>query len=145
MIQARKRAALAKKRAARARNGLTAPPRGAASSTSGMPKSTAVALYTGSTPTGTLTTQTLSKKRFKKIERNKKYIAKRNADLLLIDAQAQAEDSMMVDEEEKETKQQSQIESVKTALWSVIEDTASAGIAIESNGEGTTLGGPSFF
>lgn len=148
--QARKRSALAKKRADRARKGLTAPPRSANDSRSGRPKSTAVALYSGAQPVGRVTTTTLSKKRLHKIERNKKYVAKRREleDKLLIDATAQAEEQMDVDDEEKPAKKDSQdtkINSVKAALWSVIEDSTSDSLVVDSTGEGTTLGGPSFF
>lgn len=150
MNQARKRAQLAKKRQARARNGLTAPARSSESSTSGLPKSTAVALYTGSKPTGSITTSTLSKKRLHKIERNKKYAAKRKEieNKLLIDATAQAEEQMDVDDDNESVasskKPSSKIDSVKNALWSVIEDRASESLTVDSTGEGTTLGGPSF-
>lgn len=143
--QARKRASLAKKRAARVRKGLIAPPRSSTSSSSGLPKSTAVALYSGAKPTGAVTTKTLSNKRLKKIERNKKYVAKRN-EQVLIDAQAQAEDSMEIDDAEPAAAQvqKSKINTVKDALWSVIEDSAASGFIMEANGEGTTLGGPVF-
>lgn len=140
--QARKRAGLSKKRADRTRRGLVAPPRSSASSTSGMPKSTAVALYTGSKPAGRMTTQTLSTKRFKKIERNKRYVAKRQ-EQLMIDVQAQVEDQMELDEE-VEAKPETKINSVKSALWSVIDDATAAGLSVDANGEGTTLGGPFF-
>lgn len=154
MNQARKRSALAKKRNARARNGLTAPARSADSSTSGLPKSTAVALYTGAQPSGKLTTTTLSKKRLQKIERNKKYSAKRKEleNKLLIDATAQAEERMDIDDDNesvasssKKEKSSSKINSVKEALWSVIEDRAAETLVVDATGEGTTLGGPSFF
>jgi len=157
MRQAHKRSQLASKRNARARNGLTAPARSAETSTSGRPKSTAVALYTGSTPTGTITTNTLSKKRLHKIERNKKYVAKRKElqNKLLIDATAKAEEDMDIDTEDNESvtssaaskkeKPSSKINSVKDALWSVIEDRAADSLIVDSTGEGTTLGGPSFF
>lgn len=142
--QARKRASLAKKRAARVRKGLIAPPRSSTSSSSGQPKSTAVALYSGAMPTGAITTKTLSNKRLKKIERNKKYVAKRN-EQVLIDAQAQAEDSMEIDDVESPAQvQKSKINTVKDALWSVIEDSAASAFIMEANGEGTTLGGPVF-
>lgn len=74
----RKNTRVAKKRAAARAAGEYAPARSAASLTSGQPKLTAVALYTGAvTPRGTLTTHTLSKKRAQKIARNKRYIAAR--------------------------------------------------------------------
>lgn len=153
MNQARKRTQLAKKRSARARNGLTAPARSSESSKSGLPFSTAVALYTGSKPTGSITTTTLSKKRLHKIERNKKYAAKRKEieNKLLIDVTAKAEEQMDIDEEDesasssKKEKSSSKINSVKEALWSVIEDRSSDSLTVDSTGEGTTLGGPSFF
>jgi ribosome biogenesis protein ALB1 len=139
--QAKKRASLAKKRAERIRKGLVAPSRSSESSTSGLPKSTSLALYTGGKQAGRLTTQTLSNKRLKKIERNKKYVAKRK-EQLMIDVQAKAEE-MDVDGQEEE-KPNSKINSVKDALWSVIEDRATSEFTVDSTSEGTTLGGPSF-
>lgn len=144
LSQARKHAKVSKKRAERVRKGLVAPPRSAASSTSGLPKSTAVALFTGSKPAGTLTTHTLSNKRMKKIVRNQKYVAKRREELLMIDVQANVDQDMEIDED-VEPVVESKINSVKNALWSVIEDGSSAGLALNvTTGDGTTLGGPSF-
>jgi ribosome biogenesis protein ALB1 len=140
--QAKKRASLAKKRAERIRKGLVAPSRSSESSTSGLPKSTSLALYAGVKQAGRLTTQTLSNKRLKKIERNKKYVAKRK-EQLMIDVQAKAEEEMDVDGQEEE-KPNSKIHSVKDALWSVIEDRATSEFTVDSTSEGTTLGGPSF-
>ncbi|KAH3673653.1 hypothetical protein WICMUC_003556 [Wickerhamomyces mucosus] len=148
--QARKRASVSRKRAARARNGEFAPARSSEASTSGLPKSTALALYNGASQSGVLTTKTLSKKRSQKIERNKKYIARRKLDeeRLLIDAQANAEESMHVDDEvvkQVEEPKKSKINTIKDALWSVIEDRSTESLIVDSTGEGTTLGGPSFF
>jgi ribosome biogenesis protein ALB1 len=147
---ARKNAGVSKKRAARVRNGLVAPPRSALSSTSGLPKSTAVALYNGEVPvTSQLTTRTLSNKRLNKIQRNKRYLQQRKdlEDKILIDATAQAEESMDIDEEKvssKRTKRQSKVDGVKKALLSVLDDAVSSSFVFKTTKEGTTLGGPSF-
>lgn len=146
MNQAHRRAQVSKKRAARARRGEFAPPRSAVSSQSGEIKSTALALYQGATQAaGPWTTTTLSNKRKQKIERNKKYIAARN-NKLLIDAQATAEEQMEVDEQPNPVQQKlNKKNSVKDALWAVIEDGAAAQLIVNAQlGEGTTLGGPVF-
>ncbi|KAH3685011.1 hypothetical protein WICPIJ_004043 [Wickerhamomyces pijperi] len=145
MNQAHRRAAVAKKRAARARRGDFAPPRSAAASQSGEIKSTALALYTGAVEErGPWTTKTLSNKRKQKIERNKKYVAARN-NKLLIDAQATAEEKMDVDEEPNPVqKKLIKKNTVKDALWSVIEDGVTSQLIVDAQGEGTTLGGPVF-
>ncbi|GMG33536.1 unnamed protein product [Ambrosiozyma monospora] len=110
--------------------------------------SSAVALYTGAVqPTGPVTSNTLSKKRAKKIERNKKYAKARkfNSDQLLVDLQAKEEMDIDDDNEEevKEVKKQSET-FVREALWTVIEDAAAGSFQIDVSGEGTTLGGPVF-
>ncbi|KAG7885579.1 hypothetical protein KL938_000611 [Ogataea parapolymorpha] len=126
ILRRQKRQSLGKKRA-----GLRS------SSRDGTPKSTAVALYTGPSRSG-VTTTTLSNKKSKKIERNKKYAKARNLDTdqLLVDAQAKQE-QMEIDEATEQAQ-----ETVRSALWAVVEDAASGGFAYDVSGEGTTLGGP---
>lgn len=145
MRQAKKTSALAKKRAERARKGLTAPARSDPRSTSGTPKSTAIALYNGAAPRGHITTTTLSKKRLQKIERNKKYISKRN-EMLLVDATAQLEEKMDIDNDNEDVSagKKSKLSSVKDALWSVIADQTASPFVVDQSGEGTTLGSQSF-
>ncbi|VEU19517.1 DEKNAAC100681 [Brettanomyces naardenensis] len=97
---------------------------------------------------GVITNRVVSKKRAKKNARNIKYINARsvNGTKLLVDLQAK-KDLMEVDgEEEEEDKGKSQKKSdpIREALWSVVADVANGGLKIDSTGEGTTLGGPSF-
>ncbi|CAK7892120.1 ribosome biogenesis protein Alb1p [[Candida] anglica] len=145
-------AAIGKKRTSRAR--LAAPTRSSTSryntesSTAPRPsESTALAMYVGSAasqPTGVITNNTLSKKRSKKIARNQKYIARRN-EQLNIDITAKHE-SMDVDAEDKEVsavKAATRLDKVKEALWSVVADGVSEGLALGS-GNGTTLGVQAF-
>ncbi|KAH3668433.1 hypothetical protein OGAPHI_002187 [Ogataea philodendri] len=102
------------------------------------PKSTALALYNGTASKGGITTNTLSNKRSKKIERNKKYAKARNLDTaqLLADVQSKQE-QMEVDEAVVKSQ-----ETVRSALWAVVEDVANHGFKYLAAGEGTTLGGP---
>lgn len=110
-------------------------------------ESTSLALYSGSAaqPSGVITNNTLSKKRSKKIARNQKYINKRN-EQLSIDIAAKSEEAMDVDVEKEApvTKKTSQLEQIKQALWSVVADGVSEGLAITGNGNGTTLGVQAF-
>ncbi|ODQ82699.1 hypothetical protein BABINDRAFT_159224 [Babjeviella inositovora NRRL Y-12698] len=143
----RKAHSIGKKRAAKVRAGAFAPARSDKESTSGQPKSTAVALYTGKmVPTG-VHTNTLSNKRLKKIERNKKYVAARNVSLL-IDVAAKQEEKMEIDEEnialKKDVTKKTQASLVRDALWSIIEDRASEGLSVQITGDGTTLGSAVF-
>lgn len=99
--------------------------------------SKAVALYTGNAPqpTSTMTTQTLSNKRAKKIARNQRYLAANKL--------KENETAMEVDntsEQEKQTK----LDQIKKALWSVIENHQKNGYSVVSDPEGTTLGIQSF-
>lgn len=143
----RKAHSIGKKRAAKVRAGAYAPARSDKESTSGQPKSTAVALFTGKmVPTG-VHTNTLSNKRSKKLQRNKKYVAARNS-ALLIDVAAKQEESMDIDEEtvalKKDVTKKTQATLVRDALWSIIEDSTSEGFSVKITGEGTTLGSASF-
>lgn len=141
----KKSASLAKKRSARIRSGLVAPPRSSSLSTSGQPRSTAIALYNGEQVSTRLTTMTLSKKRAQKIERNKRYIEKRKLEeKILIDVTSKLEESMDVDVElPKKVKKASKIDQVKQALLSVVEDKTSDNFILQT-GEGTTLGSQTF-
>lgn len=98
------------------------------------PKSTALALYNGTAKSeGVLTTQTLSKKRQRKIERNKRYAEKRrNPDV----------EAMKIDDEPQESDKQTEgqkVQRVREALWTVASNFSGAKASF---GEGTTLGGP---
>ena len=119
-----------------------------------MPRPTdskAVALYNGEMParsTG-VTTNKLTGKRARKIERNSRYIAKRN-EQLNIDLQAKQEmdvdmaDGETVGKKNKHEKEPTQLEKVKTALWAVVEDTDAVGMKLNVSGEGTTIGVQAF-
>ncbi|KAI5958165.1 ALB1 [Candida margitis] len=94
--------------------------------------SKAVALFTGETPSpnSVMTTNTLSKKRAKKIARNQKYFTKK-----------QEEDVFMnIDNDLKNSK----LEQAKKALWDLIELRAKNGPVVVADAEGTTLGVQSF-
>ncbi|CAH2350327.1 ribosome biogenesis protein Alb1p [[Candida] railenensis] len=143
--------AIGKKRHARSR--LSAATRSSTSryntETSTAPRpseSTSLALYTGaeaSQPTGVITNNTLSKKRTKKIERNQKYIERRNQQLN-IDIAAKKESSMDIDQETiAKVKEASKLEKIKQALWSVVADGVSEGLSL-GDGNGTTLGVQAF-
>ncbi|ODV81281.1 ribosome biogenesis protein ALB1 [Suhomyces tanzawaensis NRRL Y-17324] len=92
--------------------------------------SKAIALYTGGGPkvTSVMTNTTLSNKRAKKLARNQKYIDQRNNKVKEVE----------MDVEEKK----SQLEKVKAALWTVVEN--SANLMMSPAGEGTTLGVQAF-
>lgn len=103
--------------------------------------SRAVALYNGGfAKKGGVTTNTLSKKRAQKIERNKRYVAKRN-ELLNIDLQAKQEE-MEVDTEprKRNQKEKTQLQKIKLALWAVVEDSTGSAMGLNVLGEGTTIG-----
>lgn len=111
--------------------------------------SKALALYSGGLATrgSGVTTNSLSKKRAQKIERNKRYIAKRN-EQLNIDLAA-GEEGMDVDMETqakrvKVQKPQSNLDKVKEALWAAVEDSASGDMGLTVSGEGTTIGVQAF-
>ncbi|ODV62769.1 Alb1p ASCRUDRAFT_74240 [Ascoidea rubescens DSM 1968] len=122
------------------------------------------------------TSKSISTKKTKKIERNKRYIKKQNIEeKLLIDIAAEKEKSesngeLMVDDEKQEhlkielyklskENQENKLKNkiskslknentqVRKALWSVVEqdDRFSGGFDGNLDGEGTTLGGPTFF
>ncbi|OBA21989.1 ribosomal pre-60S maturation factor [Metschnikowia bicuspidata var. bicuspidata NRRL YB-4993] len=94
-----------------------------------------------------VTTQTLLKKKAKKLERNKRYIAQRN-ERLNVDLAAKNEgmdvDMAPAEKREKKQKPQSNLDKVKQALWTAVEDHNSGAMALESTGEGTTLGVQAF-
>lgn len=94
-----------------------------------------VALFTGDakTATGSIITRTLLNKRAKKLARNSKYIASRQ------NGSQSSGDAMDVD---AEAQRLSQLEQVKAALWSVLENKDAYKIA--SSGEGTTMGVQAF-
>ncbi|KAJ8140218.1 hypothetical protein OXX80_012073 [Metschnikowia pulcherrima] len=105
----------------------------------------ALAVYTGPVSDGSgVTTQTISKKRAKKLERNSRYVAKRN-EQLDVDLAAQNE-GMDIDMEKREKKQkpQTNLDKVKQALWTAVEDHNSGNVAVQTTGEGTTLGVQAF-
>lgn len=134
---------LSKKRAARA--SLILPTRSSKGryDTNTLPRPTdskAVALYNGSMPLPSLgvTTNTLSAKRARKIERNNRYIAKRNQTNLGMDVDMEGTKRV------KDVKEPSQLDKVKEALWAVVEDTDSVGMKMQVTGEGTTIGVQAF-
>lgn len=96
-----------------------------------------------------VTTNKLTGKRARKIERNSRYIAKRN-EQLNIDLQAKQEmdvdmaDGETVGKKNKHEKEPTQLEKVKTALWAVVEDTDAVGMKLNVSGEGTTIGVQAF-
>lgn len=139
---------LGQKRAARAK--LAAPTRSSHGryNVDTVPRPTdskALALYSGTGPsacTRAVTTNILSKKRARKIERNARYIAKRK---LQLDADLAAQEGMDVDREtigkrQKEVKPETKLEKVKKALWTAVADASAERLALEVSGEGTTLG-----
>lgn len=107
--------------------------------------SKAVALYAGvpSTIAGAaVTTSVLSKKRARKIERNARYVAKRN---LQLEVESAAQNGMDVEvasagKRVKEVKPETKLDKVKKALWTAVEVAASERLAIDVSGEGTTIG-----
>lgn len=141
---ARKTQSLAHKRDQRERAGLLKPARSSEKSKSGQIKSVPLDLYfqgkEGKVSGNGLTTKTLSKKRAKKIERNIKYAEQRK---LLAELQDKVvnEDGMEVDLPPKTKKKEEKKNTLKDALWKILDDTSSQGLVI-SNGQGTTLGGP---
>lgn len=140
-------AAISKKRTARAKSAVPTRSSLGRYNTETAPRPTdshAVALYTGSAPSkgSGVTTRTLSKKRARKIERNSRYVAKRN-EQLSIDLAAQNE-GMDVDMEAetkrvRNKKPQTHLEKVKEALWAAVDD-ASGEFVVDVLGEGTTIG-----
>ncbi|EDK47256.1 conserved hypothetical protein [Lodderomyces elongisporus NRRL YB-4239] len=95
--------------------------------------SKSLALYTGETPLSqsVMTTNTLSKKRAKKIARNQKYLSQKQEDELMMDM-------------DKQMKEKSRLDKVKKALWDLIENFEKNGPTVLPTGEGTTLGVQSF-
>ncbi|CAL1190591.1 unnamed protein product [Candida parapsilosis] len=81
-------------------------------------------------PSSVMTTNTLSKKRAKKIARNQKYFTKKQEGDIL----------MNIDNDIKNSK----LEQAKKALWELIESREKNGPAVVADGEGTTLGVQSF-
>ncbi|QRG37702.1 hypothetical protein FDK38_002081 [Candidozyma auris] len=146
---------LAKKRAARAATALPTRSSHGRYNKNTVPRPTdskAVALYTGEgpTPSSGVTTNTLSGKRAKKLERNSRYIAKRN-EQLSIDLQAKEDmDIEMGDGEsriprkKKHEKEPTHLDKVKQALWAVIDDTDAVGMNLNVTNEGTTIGVQAF-
>lgn len=140
-------ATIGKKRAARARKAT--PTRSSTSryadNTAARPsESKSIAIYTGNLPkaTGVVVNNSLSNKRAKKLARNQKYIDKRN-EKLSIDVLAKEQEAMDIDEEAVAAVNEaakSKLESIKGALWAVVEDRASEGFKMNTEGEGTTLG-----
>lgn len=136
----------AAKRESMEKRGLLAPARSSESSKSGRVKSVPYDIYKGEvTNSGPLTTQTLSKKRAKKIERNLKYAEERR---LLVDLQSQSDQNggmeleLNVAKKEKEVKK-GQLEKVREAITTVLEDIQSQGLSLQTD-SGTTLGGQYF-
>lgn len=141
---------IGKKRAARARTAVPTKSNTSRYNTETAPtptESKALALSTGGHSGTKLTSNTLSNKRAKKIARNQKYIEQRNQKLN-IDAAAKQEDEMDLDEsnqgKNKNQKAKTNLEQIKDALWSVVEDKSSSSLRIELEGEGTTLGVQAF-
>ncbi|KAK6201651.1 ribosome biogenesis protein ALB1 [Scheffersomyces amazonensis] len=99
--------------------------------------SKAIALYTGESPApiSKMTKNTLSNKRAKKIARNQKYVDQRKQ------AENKEEDaSMEIETKEQLEERQTNLDKVKTLLWSVIEQNARGEYKSSADGEGTTLG-----
>lgn len=94
-----------------------------------LPTSTkSLALFTGPPSTSTeMITKTLSNKKARKLARNQKYINGRSASPKV---------EMDVDPVVVETN----LEKVKKALWSVVEEFNNGGLRVEIDSEGTTLG-----
>ncbi|SGZ53238.1 CIC11C00000003647 [Sungouiella intermedia] len=140
-------AAISKKRAARSKAALPTRSSAGRYNTETAPRPTdshALALYSGSGPSlgSGVTTKSLSKKRAKKIERNSRYVAKRN-EQLSIDLAAK-EEGMDVDmdgesKRVRNKKPQTQLEKVKEALWAAVDDVSGA-FEVDVLGEGTTIG-----
>ena len=107
--------------------------------------SKALALYSGglaSTGNG-VTTTTLSKKRAKKIERNKRYVAKRNEQLNIDLAVKQEGMDIDMEPQGKRVKPQkppTTLDKVKEALWAAVEDSTSGDMGLNVLSEGTTIG-----
>lgn len=137
--------AISKKRTARARTALPTRSSSGRYNKDTVPRPTdslAVALYNGAGASqgSGVTTQTLSKKRAKKIERNNRYIARRNEQLSIdLAAQNEGMDIEMSEKRVKAKKPASQLEKVKEALWAVVDD-STGGDFLDVSGEGTTLG-----
>lgn len=142
------------KRARRERSGAFQPSRSSENSKSGEVKSVALDLFFANKknekPVATgnnVTTRTLSKKRFKKIQRNLKYAEQRK---LLVDLQSKHDEEMDMDMESTSGKnkkgngkEKTSLAKMKDALWEVLEDASTQPLTL-SNGQGTTLGGPVF-
>lgn len=92
--------------------------------------SRALALYVGEVPTnaGVITNNTLSNKRAKKIARNQRYVAQRNA----------KNGDKEIEMKDSPEASQSKLDKVKEALWKVVENQAN--LKVIAQGEGTTLG-----
>lgn len=99
-----------------------------------------------------LTTETLSNKKLKKIQRNLNYLKNNGIEskiLQQLEEQKEKcnESNALVESSSKRSqpslKDQSQF--VRDALWSVLEDSTSVGIAVDATGEGTTLGHAGFY
>ncbi|KAI3404790.2 ALB1 [Candida oxycetoniae] len=91
--------------------------------------SKSIALYTGETPpvTSVMTTNTLSKKKAKKIARNKKYMTQKQ------------EEDITMDTNTDSTKQ-TNLDKAKKALWELVESFEKNGPFVVAWSEGTTLG-----
>lgn len=143
--------AISKKRTARAK--IAGPTRSSAGryNTETAPRPTdpkGLALYSGPISQGSgVTTHTLLKKKERKLQRNSRYIAKRNEQLNL-DLAAQNEgmeiDSKVSEKREKKQKEPTNLDKVKQALWTAVEDHKVGGMAVQTSGEGTTIGVQAF-
>lgn len=94
-----------------------------------------------------LTTETLSNKKLKKIERNLKHLKNNGIESkILIELEAQKQSEIDVDEQlvSKVQTLKDQSSFVRDALWSVIDD-ADNSVHMETNGDGTTLGYQGFY
>ncbi|GMM36007.1 Alb1 protein [Saccharomycopsis crataegensis] len=94
-----------------------------------------------------LTTETLSNKKLKKIERNLKHLKNNGIESkIMLQLEAKKESEMDIEEEPEKVKTlKDQTTFVREALWAVAEDQSTSGFAIDQSGEGTTLGYAGFY
>lgn len=96
-----------------------------------------------------LTTETLSNKKLKKIERNLRHLKNNGVESkILLQLEAQKEAEIDIDEDaviEKIKTLKDQTTFVRDALWSVVEDQTSQAVPFDQSGEGTTLGFAGFY
>lgn len=96
-------------------------------------------LYLGPQTSG-VTTQTVSKKAARKLERNRRHVQRRKEADAATQVGSMDIDMDSVSKAHKKQKAQTHLDKVKQALWTAVEDANTSGMSLDTSGEGTTIG-----